>query len=111
MAQLFQSAVIHEASGPLSKRVKQWKNPVKEMTPFEIFKQNVGKSVPYKPRNLPCSIVKNPWYVAGRFNNGKSDSSGGVLEWCYDREDAEYIMSQMKRDLQYSQLSIEQWEE
>ena len=36
-------------------------------------------------RGLPCTITENPWYVSGMLPDG---SGGGVLEWCYDEEDA-----------------------
>lgn len=50
----------------------------------------------YRYRGLPCSIRSNDnlWCVSGRdLLNGGS----GVLEWCYDEEDAEYRLSTMKR--------------
>lgn len=64
------------------------------------------KNVPakqYKYRNYPCSIVSDDklWYVEGIDACGGS----GVLEWCYDEEDAKVILAKMKQYPQFSQLA------
>jgi hypothetical protein len=49
----------------------------------------------YVYRNTPCSITddENLWCVAGHDVRGNS----GVLEWCYDKADAKYLLTQMQR--------------
>ena len=60
----------------------------------------------YKFRNLPCSICESTlWGVQGHFQE-KDSKTGGVLEWCYDKEDAEATMSLMQKDPRFSNLSV-----
>lgn len=49
----------------------------------------------YLYRGLPCSIAPDEklWTIAGSDVRGGS----GILEWCYDQEDAEAVLGQMKR--------------
>jgi hypothetical protein len=70
-----------------------------------------GESVSYKLRNLPCNIVDDDhlWAVSGGFDDGR-ERSGGVLEWCYDEEDANNILSMMQLDPRYSDLRAHKWE-
>jgi hypothetical protein len=67
----------------------------------------------YKMRNLPCrDSVGNdmPWAVCGKmkekFPDGTVVDGGGVLEWCWDREDAVQRMEMMKNDERFSSLSV-----
>jgi hypothetical protein len=48
----------------------------------------------YKFRNLPCNVRPDwlLWCVNGGYRGG-----GGVLEWCYDQEDAERQLAMMQR--------------
>jgi hypothetical protein len=50
----------------------------------------------YRYRNLPCSIESegNLWVVGG---HDKRTGGSGVLEWCYDEQDAQFILQQMSR--------------
>ena len=57
----------------------------------------------YQFRNLPCTIVENPWYVEGVDYSG---NGVGVLEYCYDQQDAEMLLNHMKTYPQFGQLSI-----
>lgn len=56
----------------------------------------------YKLRNLPCDVVPNDklWYISG---NGAHVGSG-VLEWCVNKGDAEYLLQLMKLDPDFSNL-------
>lgn len=56
----------------------------------------------YRYRNLPCSVVKKPWYVQGRDWLG----GVGVLEWCRDEDDAKERMAIMSIFPQFANLSI-----
>ena len=66
----------------------------------------------YKLRNLPCTIQPDAklWTVCGKqkIENG---IASGVLEWCYDMEDATYIKSKMDQDPNFYDLVILKWEE
>lgn len=72
-------------------------------------------SYQYKMRGLPCrdaSGFEMPWCVCGTESyvaaDGTRVSGGGVLEWCYDREDAMLTMRMMSLDSRFSNLSVEQ---
>ena len=56
-------------------------------------------------RNLPCNIVPDDelWYISGNFQHENGFGSG-VLEWCYDENDAKAILSQMLQDNSFSNL-------
>ncbi len=62
-------------------------------------------NVPYKYRNLPASIQTDDklWCVVGRFVSERGDG-GGVLEWCYDEQDASAVLDQMTQDGQFRNL-------
>lgn len=49
----------------------------------------------YKFRGLPCNIQpdENLWCVCGGMKGG----GGGVLEWCYDEQDANDILKEMQK--------------
>ncbi|MCC5610983.1 hypothetical protein LC612_30600 [Nostoc sp. CHAB 5834] len=58
----------------------------------------------YEYRNLPCSIVPDEylWTVSGNDCRGGS----GVLEWCYDKDDAEHRLELMQQEpTRFTQLS------
>lgn len=68
----------------------------------------------YKMRNLPCrdkSGFEMPWAVCGnireQFADGTIVTGGGVLEWCWDKADAEDVLSRMKSDPRFSNLSTQ----
>lgn len=65
----------------------------------------------YKPRGLPCNITsdENLWCVCGSFTD-ETGGGGGVLEWCYDEDDANQRMLLMQRDPRYSNLSASRYE-
>jgi hypothetical protein len=48
----------------------------------------------YRYRGLPCSIAPDEklWYVGGQDKQGGS----GVLEWCYDKSDAQHMLTAMQ---------------
>lgn len=56
----------------------------------------------YKFRGLPCSIQPDDklWCICG----GEKNGSGGVLEWCYDEQDAETILKEMQKYPYFSNL-------
>ena len=57
----------------------------------------------YEMRGLPCNINTDDklWCVVGEYSNG---SGGGVLEWCYDEQDARYVLGLMLNDKRYRNL-------
>lgn len=61
----------------------------------------------YKFRNLPCSILPDNrlWCVAGSYED-RNGSGGGILEWCYDADDAGYLMGEMKKDPRFRNLHV-----
>lgn len=63
----------------------------------------------YECRGLPCSIAPDGelWCVSGA---DKLDNSGGVLEWCYDEEDAKEILQKMNQyPDRFSNLKAQSW--
>jgi hypothetical protein len=52
--------------------------------------------MPYEYRGLPISIAREGqlWEVGG---TDKFTGGSGVLEWCYDKEDAEAILAKMQQ--------------
>ena len=64
----------------------------------------------YKFRNLPCTITEENkiWCVVGSYENGY-----GILEWCYDKNDAEIILEKMLeyKDSRLSGMKIQKWSE
>jgi hypothetical protein len=69
----------------------------------------------YKYRNYPCSITRNPWYVSGsskvKDGDGYMDNGSGILEWCWDEDDAKRVFKTMSQYPQFSNLKIGQWVE
>jgi len=61
--------------------------------------------VRYTPRNLGCDILPDGelWCVTGVSDTLRRRSMG-VLEWCFDEEDAYTLMQMMMRDPDYSEL-------
>lgn len=59
-------------------------------------------------RGLPCNIVSENklWCICGQLNT-PTGTGGGVLEWCYDEQDAKREFLRLSRDTtgQYTQLS------
>ena len=62
----------------------------------------------YKYRNNPCDIAEHPWCVQGE---DKITSSAGVLEWCWDENDAKQMMEKMLQTDEFADLSIYKWQE
>ena len=64
----------------------------------------------YKFRGLPCTILSNDklWCVTGG-RKTKDGDGGGV--WCYDKEDAEYLMNLMAQDPSFYSLGVKKWQE
>jgi hypothetical protein len=62
--------------------------------------QNFGPR--YRFRGLPCSIQPDDklWCVSGHHGSG-----GGVLEWCYDEEDAKSMLKYMRGFPEFKNLS------
>ncbi len=58
-------------------------------------------------RNAPCTVGSHgeTWYVAGKFID-EGDIGSGILEWCYDRDDALALKSEMQKDPRFSKLSV-----
>ena len=68
----------------------------------------------YQMRNLPCRDAlgkEMPWAVCGNMSetweDGTKVNGGGVLEWCWDKEDAQHRMKMMATDPRFSNLSIQ----
>lgn len=66
-------------------------------------------------RNLPCrDFLGNemPWSVCGSerltLTDGSTITGGGVLEWCWDKQDSMNRLEMMKKDPRFSSLSIRQ---
>lgn len=72
-----------------------------------ILKKSVVKEESiqkYIFRNYPCSIGgrEMPFHVGG-----ECDGRGaGVLEWCFDEEDARNVKREMEKDPRFSNLKI-----
>jgi len=69
----------------------------------------------YKLRNLPCRDAlgkEMPWSVCGnhreKFPDGTTINGAGVLEWCWDRQDAVERLKMMQQDSRFSNLTIRQ---
>jgi hypothetical protein len=66
----------------------------------------------YQMRGLPChdGLKEMPWSVCGRMSitldDGTVATGGGVLEWCWDKEDALERMEMMQQDPRFSNLSV-----
>jgi len=54
-----------------------------------------------KLRNL--SFVGKTYCVSGK----STHAGNGILEWCWDLNDAEYIIGEMKKDSRFSELKVE----
>lgn len=72
-------------------------------------------TIKYEMRGLPCRDAlgrEMPWCVCGKqrvtFPDGTTVEGGGVLEWCWDREDAIRRLQWMQQDSRFSDLSIQQ---
>lgn len=63
-------------------------------------------------RNLPCNIVPNDrlWCLCGETWGEDGRTGGGVLEWCYNEEDARNELTRLwnRKDLKH--LSISKWQ-
>lgn len=66
--------------------------------------------MPYRFRNLPCTIRPDHllWCVSGIHNE---DGTAGILEWCYDESDALYQKFQMERHGDFSNLKARAYKE
>ena len=69
------------------------------------------KTKSYRMRNLPCrdaSGYEMPWAVCGnmydKYSDGTTVHGAGVLEWCWDREDALNLTQMMRMDDRFSNL-------
>ena len=56
------------------------------------------------PRGLPCSCApeKNLWAIVGQYSDG---TAGGVLDWCFDREDAMRLLDEYLCDDRFKRCS------
>lgn len=65
----------------------------------------------YKFRNFPCNIVpeKELWAVSGTRKDDIGNYMTGVLEWCVNEADAEYIRNKMMGDYHLFDLKIEKF--
>jgi len=64
----------------------------------------------YRYRNYPCNIVPDDklWEVSGL---DLITGGGGVLEWCWDKEDAKHVYQSMKASGEFKSLSYSLWQE
>ncbi len=67
---------------------------------------------PSIPRGLPCTILPDDelWCVCGSYSDGEI-SGGGVLDWCYDKEDGEQLLAAYQQDPRYGALHVRKWAE
>jgi hypothetical protein len=63
----------------------------------------------YQYRNLPCNVSDPCWFVQGDFRD-PSGHGGGVLEWCYDEQDARERLTIMQTYPEFSNLTVGQWD-
>ena len=65
----------------------------------------------YQVRGLPSSIRPDHmlWCISGTYVDDAGQAASGVLEWCYNKRDAERLAAPMSRDTHYSQLRIHPW--
>jgi hypothetical protein len=56
----------------------------------------------YEYRNFPCTVGK--WAVTGKDRVG---GGAGVLEWCFNEEDAFQLMAEMHKDYKFVDLKVE----
>lgn len=58
----------------------------------------------YKYRGYACNIAPDDklWCICG---HDQHDRSSGVLEWCYDEEDAKYLLEKMQQFSQFLHLT------
>ena len=63
------------------------------------------KNNSYEYRNLPCTAGE--WAVVGE---DRVMRAGGVLEWCWDEQDALERMVMMHRDPRFVNLAVEKRE-
>ena len=63
----------------------------------------------YRMRNLPCRDM--PYAVCGNmydiYHDGTIVNGHGVLEWCWDSEDAYNILMMMRMDERFSNLTVQ----
>lgn len=74
----------------------------------DINKAALRRFPDYRYRNKPSTLSEAPWCVSGSDIRGGS----GVLEWCYDREDAHERFVEMQqhgrfRDLSYAAFGFD----
>jgi hypothetical protein len=75
--------------------------------------KRMTKTKQYRMRNLPCrdaSGYEMPYAVCGNhaetFPDGTTINGAGVLEWCWDTEDAYNILMMMRMDERFSNLTV-----
>lgn len=88
-----------------------------EMLRYAMFGGDPSLSVKpyrYKMRGLPCFDSRGhemPWCVSGTeevvYEDGSTSVGGGVLEWCYDEEDANERLRLMRPDPRFKNLRAE----
>ena len=64
--------------------------------------------VKYKFKRRPCNIRPDHllWCVSGQYEGG-----GGVLQWCYNEQDANRVLAEMQQDPEFSNLRAHPWQE
>lgn len=92
-------------------------DPAEDMLRYAMFGGDPSLSVKpyrYKERGLPCVDARGhdmPWCVSGyqefEYMDGSTGRGGGVLEWCYDEEDAYERLRLMRPDPRFSDLRVE----
>jgi hypothetical protein len=64
----------------------------------------------YAYRKSPCNITEDEklWCIGGEDVRGNA----GVLEWCYDKADAQCLLNQMRRfPERFKNISASKWTE
>jgi hypothetical protein len=61
----------------------------------------------YQYRNLDITASEEEWCVCGTDKGVNGYRLSGVLEWCYDKEDATRMLSKMSQYARFSNLSID----
>lgn len=73
--------------------------------PYTTKPYDGGPTVRYQYRNLPCNVSDPCWFVQGDFRD-PSGYGSGILEWCYDEQDAQNRLAIMQTYPEFSRLSI-----
>lgn len=89
-------------------RIKNWLFTKKQ----EIAQpQPTQPPQPYQFRNLPCRVngKQMPWIVGGICNFSATEIGAGILEWCYDQNDANTLANLMRQDSRFKEIKVREY--